>query len=143
MYTNIDTDHALSVISTWLGSLDLLDGFPLGGVKEAMVIVMKNNSVEWGDIYFLQLLGTAIGTFTACMWAMIYYAVHEMGLLIPKHTNTLLIFCGLSTTWLASAGWTMGTQQPGPHSSGTSTTLGYSPESSRSYRPHSTSSTSR
>ncbi|KAL7520013.1 hypothetical protein ACHAWF_000257 [Thalassiosira exigua] len=57
-----------------------------------MVLVMKNNIFEWGDMYFLQLLGTVMGTSAACMWATIYYAVHEMRLLIPKYTNNLLIF---------------------------------------------------
>ena len=114
MYTNIDTDHAISVIGLWLDNVDLPDGFPLGAVKEAMVLVMKNNIFEWGDMYFLQLLGTAMGTSAACMWATIYYAVHEMGLLIPKYNNNLLIFLwfiddmfgiwlddGNATTWPA------------------------------------------
>ncbi|KAL7524739.1 hypothetical protein ACHAWF_001063, partial [Thalassiosira exigua] len=33
-----------------------------------------------------------MGTSAACMWATIYYAVHEMGLLIPKYRNNLLLF---------------------------------------------------
>ncbi|KAL7552329.1 hypothetical protein ACHAWF_015564 [Thalassiosira exigua] len=92
MYTNIDTEHAITVITVWLDSLDLPNDYPLGAVKEAMVLVMKNNIFEWGDMYFLQLLGTAMATSAACMWATIYYAVHEMGLLIPKYRNNLLLF---------------------------------------------------
>ncbi|KAL7553243.1 hypothetical protein ACHAWF_016502 [Thalassiosira exigua] len=56
MYTNIDTEHAITAITVWLDSLDLPNDYPLGAVKEAMVLVMKNNIFEWGDIYFLQLL---------------------------------------------------------------------------------------
>ena len=43
-------------------------------------------------MYFLQLLGTAMGTSAACMWATIYFATHEINTLIPRYTNNLLIF---------------------------------------------------
>ena len=94
MYTNIDTDHAVKVISTWLDNLkdQLLQDFPLSAVKAAMILVMRNNLFEWGNMYFLQLLGTAMGTSAACMWATIYFATHEINTLIPRYTNNLLIF---------------------------------------------------
>jgi len=82
------------VISAWLNGLNdnLPKGFPLGAVKEAMILVMRSNLFEYGDLYFLQLLGTAMGTSAACMWATIYYAVHEIGVLIPKYKPNLLLF---------------------------------------------------
>ena len=85
MYTNIDTNHALDVISKWLDNLPSLPkNFPLKAIKEAMELVMKSNLFQFGDMYFLQLLGTAMGTSAACMWATIYFGVHESGILIPK-----------------------------------------------------------
>ena len=94
MYTNIDTDHAIDVIGKWLDSLEgrLPPNFPLAAVKEAMKLVMRNNLFEYGDLYFLQLLGTAMGTSAACMWATIYYSVHEIGSLLPNYGKYLLIF---------------------------------------------------
>ena len=96
MYTNIDTNHAIKVISEWLDSLHLNNqlpaNFPLEAMKEAIMLVMENNIFEWDDLHFLQLLGTAMGTSAACMWAMIYFAVHEMGTLIPKYGSRLLLF---------------------------------------------------
>ena len=96
MYTNIDTDHAIEVITQWLRNLEqqnlLPVGFPTGAIIEAMELVMRNNLFEWGDMYFLQLLGTAMGTSSACMWATIYFAVHEMGKLIPTYSSQLLLF---------------------------------------------------
>ena len=53
---------------------------------------MCNNIFEWEDCYFLHLLGTAMSTSAACMWATIYFAVHEMGSIIPKFGNKLLLF---------------------------------------------------
>jgi len=94
MYTNIDTDHAIEVIGAWLDSISsqLPSNFPLQAIKAAMKLVMKNNIFEWGDLYFLQLLGTAMGTSAACMWATIYFAVHEMGKLQPTYGRHLLPF---------------------------------------------------
>ncbi len=66
--------------------------FPLEAVKDTMELVMRNNLFQFGDMYFLQLLGTAMGTSAACMWATIYFAVHESGKLIPKYNNHLLLF---------------------------------------------------
>ncbi|KAL7524517.1 hypothetical protein ACHAWF_000982 [Thalassiosira exigua] len=67
MYANIDSDHAVDVISTWLDSLELPNGFPLKALKEAMKLVMCNNVFKWGDCFFLHLLGTVMGTSATCM----------------------------------------------------------------------------
>jgi len=96
MYTNIDPDHAIQVIGEWFDMLLekglLPPDFPLAAVKEAMALVMRNNIFEWGNLYFLQLLGTAMGTSSACMWATIYFGVHESGKLIPTYNRHLLLF---------------------------------------------------
>jgi len=55
MYTNIDTDHAIYVIGKWLDSLGgrlLPPNFPLAAVKEAMILGMRNNLFEYGEMYF-------------------------------------------------------------------------------------------
>jgi hypothetical protein len=96
MYNNIDTEHAIEVITWWLNDLDAQNKlglyFPLEAVIEAMKIIMRNNLFEFGDCYFLQLLGTAMGTSAAVMWATIYYAYHEVHTLIPNHGQHLLYF---------------------------------------------------
>ena len=91
MYNNIDTDHAIEVIS-WL--LDELAPrmplhYPITAIKEAMVIIMKNHIFEWGELYFLQLIGTAMGTSAAVMWATLYYYYHEKTVLFPKYGTQL------------------------------------------------------
>ena len=45
-----------------------------------------------GDRYFLQLLCSAIGTSTVCIWTTTYFAVGEMGSIIPKFGNKILLF---------------------------------------------------
>ena len=97
MYNNIDTEHAIRVISWWLNDMDekgkLPANFPLEAVIHSMKIIMRNNLFEWGCLYFLQLIGTAMGTSSAVMWAtLLYYAYHEVHKLIPSHGACLLYF---------------------------------------------------
>ena len=93
MYNNIDTNHAIDVITTWLDELsthaNFPTDFPMKAIKEAMAIIMSNNHFEFGDLNFLQLLGTAMGTSAAVMWATIYYAYHEVKCLLPKYGRFL------------------------------------------------------
>jgi len=56
-----------------------------------MKLVMRNNVFEWGDLYFLQKKGTAMGTSAACMWATIYFAVREDFLLGSTTTSYYFI----------------------------------------------------
>ena len=121
MYTNIDTNHAIDVIGKWLVSnADQLPAdFPLKAVKTAMTLVMKINIFEWGHLYFLQLLGSVMGTSAACMWATIYFAVHEMGTLQPTYVHKTLLLSGSltiysefgSTTAMATTGRTFRKKQ--------------------------------
>ena len=50
MYNNIDTEHAITVITWWLNDLKmqnkLLCLFPLKAVKDAMKLIMRNNIFE-------------------------------------------------------------------------------------------------
>ena len=100
MYTNINCEHAIDVISTWFERLEyrrdnqkpngMPPGFPTEAVLEALKIVMKNNLFQWGDCFFLQLDGTAMGTSSACDWATIYYAVHENETLLSIYEEELI-----------------------------------------------------
>jgi hypothetical protein len=93
MYTNIDTEHAIAVISHWLDGLSsksqLPEGFPLQPLIQALEIVMRNNVFEFGDTRYLQLMGTAMGTSAACMYATIYFAIHEIETLTPNFGQNL------------------------------------------------------
>ena len=60
MYNNIDTAHAIEIISNWLDELSLLPNFPkdfpLKAVKEAMIIIMQNNVFELETCVFSNYL---------------------------------------------------------------------------------------
>ena len=96
MYNNIDTQHAIIVITWWLNDLHakkkLPADFPLDAVLAAMQIIMTHNIFQWGTMFFLQLIGTAMETSAAVMWATIYFAYHEEYCLIPYHGHKMLYF---------------------------------------------------
>ena len=50
---------------------------------------MKNNLFAFGDTYWKQIPGVAMGTPTACMLATIYYGIHENTYLIPKYKRNI------------------------------------------------------
>ena len=112
MYDNIDTEHAIKVISWLLDQLAsiLPYDFPIEAVKFVMRVIMTTNVFQFGVLYFLQLLGTAMGTSAAVMWATLYFAYHEHHCLLRKYDRQLLfykryiddviaIWLGDSTAW--------------------------------------------
>ena len=78
-YTNINTDHAIEILEKWFiyHKKDLAENFPQDLVLKGIKRLMENNVFTFGDRYFLQLNGTAMGTNVACMYATIYYSYHE------------------------------------------------------------------
>ena len=108
------------MITWWIKDLHdsglLPEDFPLDAVLSAMVTITINNIFGFGDLYFLQLLGTAMGTSAAVIWATLYYTYHEVHTHLPKHRTNLLyykrfiddVFCiwtdNLTTDWTAFKG---------------------------------------
>jgi hypothetical protein len=79
MYTNINTDHAIEILDKWfeLHKHELPPDFPKDLILLGMRRLMSNNIFTFGNRFFLQLNGTAMGTNAACMYATIYYSYHE------------------------------------------------------------------
>ena len=53
---------------------------------------MTSNVFEFGSLHFLQLVGTAMGTSAACMWATLYYACHEKRRIYPNYNTQLFYY---------------------------------------------------
>jgi hypothetical protein len=83
MYTNIDTNHALQVFKTFFIHHPLcIDIRPTAlMILEALEILMRNNLFKFGDTFWRQTDGTAMGAPPAPAYATIYYAIHELYLL--------------------------------------------------------------
>ena len=87
MYTNIDTYHGLEILRSFLEDLekqgDLPPDFNIDMIVNAAEIVMHWNIFEYGDCFFKQLIGTAMGTSAAVLWAIIYYFGQKKWILLP------------------------------------------------------------
>ena len=80
MYTNIDTSYAIHIISEYINSNQHL--LKTIGIHNdificALRMVMIHNVFCFGDTYWIQLSGTAMGASPAPMYATIYFAILE------------------------------------------------------------------
>jgi hypothetical protein len=94
MYTNIDTAHALTVFRRWFTEFpeEIPTDFPVALFLAVLEIIMTRNVFEFDDTCWLQIAGTAMGTSCACMFATLYYALHERLSLLPHYHTQLLYF---------------------------------------------------
>lgn len=99
MYTNIDTAHALTVIREFLSNSELIKRVPPSdpayvnhqAVLDALRILMYHNVFQFGDTFWCQKTGTAMGTPPAPMYATIYFLIHEL-VVIPLFRQWLLLY---------------------------------------------------
>jgi hypothetical protein len=80
MYTSIDTDHALEVIADFLRNHQLAEGLPAEAIIAGLELIMRWNIFQFGDTFWKQLSGTAMGTPPACVYATLYFAIHELAM---------------------------------------------------------------
>ena len=94
MYSNIDTAHGLQVIAKWfrLYKADLPQNFPSAMLNAALELVMSDNILQFGDTFWRQLCGTAMGTSTAVNYANLYVGLLEVTRLLRKFKNQLLFY---------------------------------------------------
>eukprot|EP00984_Skeletonema_dohrnii_P010740 scaffold4215_cov128-Skeletonema_dohrnii-CCMP3373.AAC.1 len=93
MYDNIHIEHGIQSVQSWLESLSgqLPADFPPSDViLDALNVVMRNNIAQFGDCFFKQLCGTAMGTSVAVIYASLYYGWHEKTKLLPTYNEFIL-----------------------------------------------------
>jgi hypothetical protein len=89
MYTNIDTPLALRAIHQYLCPVTDPGNTTMTAISAALRLVMTNNIFTFGDTAWHQLIGTAMGTPPAPLYATIYYALHENTFLDTFAANLL------------------------------------------------------
>ena len=96
MYANIPTQHGLEIIEKWLHLHfnQLPTNYPIKRILEGLTIVMNYNIFSYGNRYFQQKNGTAMGTPCACTFATIYYSYHEETELIHIYKLPKPLFYG-------------------------------------------------
>ena len=92
MYTNIDTNAALSQLAPYLRANEKEFGhYHSSTLIRALELVMKNNIIRFGDMYVRQVSGTAMGKPPAPPWATIFEGLHEM-IFLPKWAAFLQLY---------------------------------------------------
>jgi hypothetical protein len=84
MYTNIDTNHALTEICAFLATYSHPE-VNVPALIHALRIIMTHNLFKFGDTFWVQLTGTAMGAPPAPAYATLYYFLHERTI-IPTHS---------------------------------------------------------
>jgi hypothetical protein len=94
MYTNIDTRHAMTAFRQWFRdySKEIPADFPKTLFLAVLELVMTRNVFSFDDIFWLQIAVTAMGTCCACMYATMYYTLHERQSIFRCHGERLLYF---------------------------------------------------
>jgi hypothetical protein len=90
MYTNIDINDSIERISTFLA--ETWDNYDCKAVKEAMEIVMKNNSMRFSNLIYHQIRGVAMGMSPTPTIANLYVAIYEHDHIIPLVNVKYLLF---------------------------------------------------
>ncbi|GFH46966.1 hypothetical protein CTEN210_04855 [Chaetoceros tenuissimus] len=87
MYTNIHLGHALPIIMKFLTShpkglaIKKAANISVSALEHALELIMSYNLFKFGDCYFLQLAGTAMGAPCAPEWATLYYCIFELDII--------------------------------------------------------------
>jgi hypothetical protein len=94
MYTNINTLTGVTSIKHFLSDNreNLPVDFPTKLFLHILYIVMDNNVFCFGNTYWLQLSGAAMGMPAACAYATISYGQHKNAVILPTFSSNLLYF---------------------------------------------------
>jgi hypothetical protein len=78
MYTNIDTAHALEVLHPFLRTSPLCVRCQADAITIALEIIMRQNVFKFGDTFWRQKSGTAMGTPPGANYAELCYGTWEI-----------------------------------------------------------------
>ena len=77
MYTNINTGLELHCIGQFSHKNEEHLTVPTAVLMDALRLLMTNNVFQFGDTYWLQKVGTAMGAPPVPPWATIFFGIHE------------------------------------------------------------------
>ena len=92
MYTKIDIDDCISHLSSFLLSPQTQQRFRHYNAKaliKAIILVMRNNRMRFGNAIVRQLIGVAMGMSPAPSIANLYVAIHEAQAIINSFDSNI------------------------------------------------------
>jgi hypothetical protein len=92
MYTNINTDAAITAIHDYImHNQAQFPNLPLTPLTAALKLIMKHNVFQFGDTFWKQLMGTAMGAPPAPTYANISFGTHE-NTFLPTYRDRLAYY---------------------------------------------------
>jgi hypothetical protein len=92
MYTNIPTDQTLTLICNHIRSTaHLIPDVPVEALCSALRIVMRCNIFSFGDTFWRQISGTAMGCPPAPPWANTFFGLFE-AIFLPIFQDNLYLY---------------------------------------------------
>jgi hypothetical protein len=92
MYINMDTAHVLEVLHPFLRTLPLCAGCQADTITVALKILMRQNTVKFGDTFWRQKSGTAMGIPLRANYAELYYGTWELSF-ADCFCTSLTLYC--------------------------------------------------
>eukprot|EP00957_Ditylum_brightwellii_P211392 15366124-Ditylum_brightwellii.AAC.1 len=91
MYSNIDVDHCITAMEEWPQDHkdEFSNDFPTELIIKSPILVMKSNVFSFGDTWWVQLIGVAMGTPCACIITMLYFGLFKHQFLLLKYKKWL------------------------------------------------------
>jgi hypothetical protein len=93
MYTNIDTVHALESIHTFLTEtrpdIPAHHNIDVKTLVNILELIMTNTVFKFGDTFWIQESGTAMGSPAAPMYATLYFLIHEISM-VTRYPSLIL-----------------------------------------------------
>jgi hypothetical protein len=95
MYTNIDPVEGINTLCLYLdkyakeGKGSTLN---VSLICELTKLVMENNVFQFGNSYWKQNIGTAMGTLCACIYTTLFFAWFERERILTKYKNNLILY---------------------------------------------------
>ena len=94
MYTNISTEEGIDTIRKYLLAFahEIRETMPIDLICNLLETVMTQNIFKFGNTWWKQKNGTAMGTPCACIYATLFFGYHERKLLLTKYKENLILY---------------------------------------------------
>lgn len=94
MYTNIDPTEGIPVLRKYLEEYgnESHTNIDIDLVCFLTELVMTKNVFQFGDTWWKQLIGTAMGTPCACIYATVFFAYFERKYILTKYRSNFLLY---------------------------------------------------
>ena len=94
MYSNIEPLEGLETIKNYIEFYvhEVNEKFPTKLILKLLELVMTNNIFQFGNTYWKQLIGTAMGTPCACIYAILFFAFYERTHLQEKYKRNIITY---------------------------------------------------